>query len=217
MSGLVPLATLRPEGRQPALTGRKVEPVDHQGGHDVAAELVDLVDRARAGDARAWEELVARFRRLVAVITRSFRLGTDDAADVTQTTWLRLFESIDRVREPDSLAAWITTTARRECLRVRRSRTRELPCDEMEQHESRSFAAPGREIIRDEHRATLRAAVHGLPDRHRRLMATLLASPTPSYADVAVALDMPVGSIGPTRGRAIELLRRDPGILALAG
>lgn len=48
-------------------------------------------------------------------------------------------------------------------------------------------------------------------------MATLLASPTPTYADVAVALDMPVGSIGPTRGRAIELLRRDPGILALAG
>lgn len=88
----------------------------------MAAELVDLVDRARAGDARAWEELVARFRRLVAVITRSFRLGTDDAADVTPTTWLRLFESIDRVREPDGLAAWITTTARRECLRVRRSR-----------------------------------------------------------------------------------------------
>ena len=87
----------------------------------------------------------------------------------------------------------------------------------MEQHESRSFAAPGRGLIRGEHRARLRAAVHGLPDRHRRLMATLLASPTPSYADVAVALDMPVGSIGPTRRRAIELLRRDPGILALAG
>lgn len=183
----------------------------------MATELVELVDRARAGAAHAWEELVSWFRRLVAAITRSFRLGADNADDVTQTTWLRLYESIDRVREPDRLAAWIATIARRECVRVRRSATRELPSDGMDgRHESRSFDPPGQELIGAEHRAMLWKAVRALPEAHRRLMTSLMASPTPSYADVASILDMPVGGIGPTRGRAIRQLHRDPHILALA-
>ena len=68
-----------------------------------------------------------------------------------------------------------------------------------------------------EERATLWAAVQELPDRHRQLMSLLLASPSPSYADVSEAVGMPVGSIGPTRQRAMERLRRDPSVLALAG
>lgn len=184
----------------------------------VDGELVDLVRRARAGDDDAWEELVDRFRGLIAAITRSFRLAPGDAADVAQTTWLRLFESIDRVREPDRLAAWIGTTARRECLRLLRLSAREQPTEEpVRDEETPTFAAPGRELITAEERAVLWSAVHALPDRHRRLMSVLLATPTPSYATVAAALDMPVGSIGPTRIRALERLRRDPHVLALAG
>ncbi|CAN5922500.1 sigma-70 family RNA polymerase sigma factor [soil metagenome] len=181
------------------------------------ADLVDLVHRARAGDDAAWEELVDRFRGLIGAVTRSFRLAPSDAADVAQTTWLRLLESIERVREPARLAGWIATTTRRECLRVLRTSGRELPSDEVDRGEpSHSYAAPGEELIGTELRATVCEAVHALPDRHRRLMQVLMTEPSPAYATVAGALAMPVGSIGPTRGRAIEQLRRDPRILALA-
>lgn len=182
------------------------------------AQLQELVRRARGGDDRAWEELVERFRGLVAAITRGFRLSPSDAADVSQTTWLRLFESIDRVREPERLAAWIGTTVRRECLRVLRAAARELPTDQVERGEvSPSFDVPGQQLLATEARATVQDAVAGLSDRHRRLLTALFAAPRPSYARVADQLDMPVGSIGPTRQRAVERLQRDPRVLALAG
>lgn len=112
------------------------------------SELVDLVRRACDGDTNAWDELVRRVRGLIDAITRSFRMTTDDAADVAQTTWLRLLESIDRVREPDRLGAWIATTARRECLRVLRSATRQTPSDELDRSdEAVRFSPPGHELI----------------------------------------------------------------------
>lgn len=181
-------------------------------------QMAALVGRARDGEAAAWDELIRRFRGLVATITRSFRLGPDDAADAAQQTWLRLFESIDRVREPEKLAAWIATTARRECLRLLRRGRREDPADDVERcgDASDAYPAPGQELIAEQERSALWAAVRALPDRHRRLMTVLMASTRPSYEAVSDALGMPVGSIGPTRMRAIERLRRDPQLLALA-
>ena len=184
----------------------------------VEGQVHELVRRARSGDDRAWEELIERFRGLVAAITRGFRLSPSDAADVAQTTWLRLFESIDRVREPERLASWIGTTVRRECLRVVRMAGRELLTDEIDRAEpSPSYDAPGQQLLSAEARATVLDAVAGLPDRHRRLLTALFTTPCPSYAAVADELDMPVGSIGPTRQRAVERLQRNPRVLALAG
>lgn len=181
-------------------------------------ELNDLVQRARDGQDEAWEQLVGRFSGLVAAVTRSFRLSPSDAADVAQTTWLRLYESIGRIRQPLALGAWIATTARRECLRLLRARGREVPSEDLDRRaEHRAFAVPDDRVLRAEERSTVRAAVCGLPDRHRDLLSTMLASPSPSYAAIADTLDMPIGSIGPTRVRALERLRRDPQILALAG
>jgi len=182
-------------------------------------EVATLVGRARSGDRDAWEELVERFRGLVIAVTRSFRLAPDDAADVVQQTWLRLFESIDRVREPEKLASWIGTTARRECLRLLRKGGRERPTDDIDRHDdgSPAFPAPGQELLTAQEHRALWTAVQSLPDRHRRLMTVLMASTRPSYGSVAQALEMPVGSIGPTRMRAIERLRRDPQLMALAG
>ena len=184
----------------------------------VELEVTALVSRARSGDREAWEALVGRFRGLVVAVTRSFRLAPEDAADAVQQTWLRLFESIDRVREPERLAAWIATTARRECLRLLRVGGREDPTDDIERHRDPTgrFPDPGQELISAQERSTVRAAVLALPDRHRRLMTVLMATTQPSYSTVAEALEMPVGSIGPTRMRAIERLRRDPHVLALA-
>lgn len=179
-------------------------------------ELAGLVGRARSGDSAAWEELVSRFRGLVAAVTRSFRLAPDDAADVVQQTWLRLLESIDRVREPERLAAWIATTARRECLRLLRTAGRELVSDQVDGPDTGVFPAPWQGLIDAQERTAVWDAVRALPERHRRLLTVLLGTSRPSYVAVAERLDMPVGSIGPTRMRAIERLRRDPQLAALA-
>jgi RNA polymerase sigma factor (sigma-70 family) len=185
---------------------------------DIADDLVELVRRARAGDDGAWALLVNRFRGLLASIARSYRLANSDVEDVVQNTWLRLYESIDRLRQPESLPGWLTTTARRESMRLLRMSKREAPSDEMAAYTDTSgrVPAPGDELLHDEEHAVLWAAVQDLPRSHRRLLTTLMTAPSPAYVDVARELDMPVGSIGPTRARGIDRLRRDPQVAALA-
>ena len=118
------------------------------------------------------------------------------------------------VREPERLAAWIARTTRRECLRLLLVGGREEPTEDIARHGDGTgqVPAPGQELISAQERSTVQA----LPDRHRRLMTVLMATTRPSYMAVAETLDMPVGSTGPTRMRAIERLRRDPQVLALA-
>jgi RNA polymerase sigma factor (sigma-70 family) len=182
------------------------------------AQVANLVMQARAGERDAWEELVTRFDGLIVTIARSFRLNCDDVADVAQTTWLRVFESIDRIRQPERIGAWIATTARRECLRLLRRAGRERPTDDVDIDEGTpAFAAPGEDLIDAEERAAVGSAMAGLSDRHRRLMGLLMAHSRPSYAKVARTMDMPVGSIGPTRMRAIDRLRDDPHVIAIGG
>src|SRR5438034_5099746 len=94
------------------------------------ATLEDLVRGAAAGDQAAWNELVERFQGLVWATSRSYRLSRADAADVAQTTWLRLVEHLDRIHDPERLGAWLATTARRECLRHIRLHGREQLSDE---------------------------------------------------------------------------------------
>lgn len=180
-------------------------------------EVSELVRRARDGDATAWDALVERFGPLLTSIARRHRLSDDDGRDVAQTIWLRLFESIDRIRDPQRLPGWIATSARRECLRVLRSSGREVPTEDAA-HDvvSHAFPAPDQRLLVDEERAAVRAAVDTLADRHRTLVRTLLASPQPSYDAISLTLGMPVGSIGPTRMRALGNLRRRPAIAALA-
>lgn len=185
---------------------------------DLADDLVELVLRARAGDDGAWALLVRRFRGLLASIARSYRLANSDVEDVVQTTWLRLYESIDRLRQPESLPGWLTTTARRESVRLLRMSTRAAPTEQMAVYADSSgrLPGPGEELLDSEEHAVLWAAVHELPEPHRRLLLALMTAPSPAYADVARALDMPVGSIGPTRARGIDRLRRNPQVAALA-
>src|SRR5215831_13070195 len=88
--------------------------------------LVELVDQASAGDSDAWDELVDRFSGMVWAVARGHGLSSADAADVSQTTWLRLVEHLDRIREPERVGAWLATTARHECLRHVRAWRREI-------------------------------------------------------------------------------------------
>lgn len=182
---------------------------------DVAAlDLVALVEGARAGDARAWEQLVRRMDPLVRRIARGFRLADGDIDDVVQRTWLKLLENIHTIREPERLAGWLATTTRRMCLDVFQSHVREAPIDEIELPCGRP--SPEDVVIAAERSELVRDAVETLPPRQRTLIALMTQGPERAYADIADVLQMPVGSIGPTYGRSVQRLREHRTLAQLA-
>jgi RNA polymerase sigma factor (sigma-70 family) len=169
--------------------------------------LESVVCAAARGDQAAWNSIVDRFQGLVWATARAHRLSRDDAADVAQTTWLRLVESLDRIREPEHLGAWLATTARRECLRRIRQRQRELPDNEMERFESDTEQEPELVLFTGERDAALWRSFSRLSERCQALLRLLVSSAEPSYEVIGTALGMPVGAIGPTRMRCLEKLR----------
>ncbi|SDW74508.1 RNA polymerase sigma factor, sigma-70 family [Amycolatopsis xylanica] len=166
-----------------------------------------LLTAAAAGDQAAWNALVARFESLVWSIARGYRLSDADAGDAVQMTWLRLVENIDRIAEPDRLAAWLATTAKRECLQSIRRTSRD-PITTDTPLDRRDPTPPAEQaLLRRERDSALWAALAELGDQCRRLLRVLMAVPPPAYAEVAEALGMRIGSIGPTRRRCLEQLR----------
>jgi len=177
-----------------------------------------LVRGAAGGDEVAWRGLVERFSGLVWAVARAYRLTHADAADVYQTTWLRLAEHIRRIDHPDRVGAWLATAARRECLQSLRSTARTTPTDDMDRLDaSPAVGNPTEETVlaaEQEREDADRAAVvwralGRLSARCRELLRVLMASPPPSYAEVAAALVLPLGSIGPTRARCLQRLREE--------
>ncbi len=177
-----------------------------------------LVRGAAGGDEAAWRGLVARFSNLVWAVARAHRLANADAADVYQTTWLRLAEHIGRIEHPERVGAWLATAARRECLQSLRSAAKTAPTDDMDRlditaavgnptEEAVLAAETGREDAA--RAAAMWRAFERLSGRCRELLRILMASPPPSYAEVAAALGLPLGSIGPTRARCLQRLREE--------
>ncbi|AEV85788.1 RNA polymerase sigma-H factor [Actinoplanes sp. SE50] len=182
------------------------------------ADLVSLVTAAAAGDEAAWNALVARYASLVYATCRRWRLTEADAADVSQTVWLRLVENLSRLREPQALPGWLTTTTARECTRLYHCRQREHP----EDVESRLARTPAdddgpvdRDLIAAERDAALRAAFAELPEHCRSLLGMLMRDEPVPYAEISTRLSMPCGAIGPTRSRCLDRLRRNPALRAL--
>jgi RNA polymerase sigma factor (sigma-70 family) len=172
--------------------------------HDVAR----YVASAASGDRTGWDALVRQFGGLIRAIAHAHGLRDAHAADVAQATWLKLLEHLDDVREPGRVGAWLATTARRECLRVLRDCTRHRPL-EVEALEGESPEVPGEEMFVAERDRGLWHAFNRLRPRDQVLLDMLLvADPRPSYEEVSAALDLPIGSIGPTRARALERLRQ---------
>jgi RNA polymerase sigma factor (sigma-70 family) len=175
-----------------------------------------LVRFAAKGDAGAWEAIVERFSDVVWSVARGHGLSPADAADVSQTTWLRLAEHLDRLREPERIGAWLLTTARREAIRVSQQKRRLVPVVPMESLvEARARRATEPEPGEDagaERGAALWRAWERLSGPCKELLRALMANPAPSYQDVSRAFDMPIGSIGPTRARCLERLRTCVGV-----
>ena len=172
-------------------------------------EIGELVRRAAAGDGAAWEALTRRYTGLLRSIVRGYGLGAADADDAVQSTWIRLLENLDRIRDPERLAAWLVTTTRRECLRTLRRSGRESPTGD-----DRALDLPDPQpdldtaMLRDERDAALWSAFSHLAARCRTLLRLLFDDPPVPYADISQILGMPVGAIGPTRQRCLDQLRR---------
>lgn len=175
--------------------------LDHE---DVAA----LVVAARDGRQDAWDQLVRQFSGTLWAVTRSVGLGAAEANDVCQTAWLRLYEHLDRIEQPGRVGAWLATTAKREAIRVRQRSRRLQPTDDDTTAELPAQVDPlDHRLVGDERDVVVWEAFQELPARSRRLMSLLLIDPPISYREISTTLDIPIGSIGPTRARILAKLR----------
>jgi RNA polymerase sigma factor (sigma-70 family) len=178
---------------------------------DGHTDLATLLRAASEGDQEAWNAITDRFTSLLWSVARSYRLGSDDAEDVVQNTWLRLLENLTRIDNPEALPGWLATTARREALGILRRRGRtvltrdeDLGVDLADPASTDLDSA----LLEDERDVELWASFAKLPERCQQLLRVLMACDRPVYAEVSAAFDMPIGSIGPTRMRCLERLRK---------
>jgi len=178
---------------------------------DGHTDLATLLRAASEGDQEAWNAITDRFTSLLWSVARSYRLGSDDAEDVVQNTWLRLLENLTRIDNPEALPGWLATTARREALGILRRRGRtvltrdeDLGVDLADPASTELDSA----LLEDERDVELWASFAKLPERCQQLLRVLMAVDRPVYAEVSAAFDMPIGSIGPTRMRCLERLRK---------
>jgi RNA polymerase sigma factor (sigma-70 family) len=170
-------------------------------------DLTMLVRSAAGGERTAWEALVQEFTPMIWAVARAHRLHQADAADVAQTTWLRLVEHLGQLQDPTRVGAWLATTARRECLRVLREGEREVLVGEEGPEGASAELPPGDELLLTERDDALRASFSRLRASDQALLRLLAAEPRPAYEEIAAALGIPIGSIGPTRQRALARLR----------
>jgi len=180
--------------------------------------VTDLVARARNGDKQAWDALVERYAPLIWSICRRHQLGASDAADVSQSVWVRLVDQLDRIREPEALPGWLATTTRRECRRVVRAARESRPVAYLLDVENLpdQLARPADQgLLEAERHAALRQAFRALDPFSRQLVALLIQDPPVPYTEISARLGIPVGSIGPSRARCLQKLRRHPAIAAL--
>ncbi|TWF75877.1 RNA polymerase sigma factor (sigma-70 family) [Pseudonocardia hierapolitana] len=155
----------------------------------------------------AWSELASRYEGLVRAVVGSYRLQEADFADAVQNTWLRALERLHTVRDPDSLGGWLTTVARRECLALLARSRREAPTGVAEDQLVVEEPGPLAMVLAEEARRAVAHAVTELPVKPRALVSALFSTPEPNYAEVSRQMGLPIGSIGPTRQRALRTLR----------
>lgn len=189
---------------------------------DGEPSVSDLVSAARTGGQQAWNGLVERYAPLALCVVRRHRLSESDAEDVVQTLWLRLVEHLDEIREPAALPGWIVTTTRNECLRLLKAGQRTRPYDPLTA--AAVLEVPDTDpvdeqvlddVVSAERRQVLLAAFAELPDHHRQLLLLLVTDPPMSYTEISRRLAIPIGSIGPTRARALRRIRQFPAVSAM--
>jgi RNA polymerase sigma factor (sigma-70 family) len=182
----------------------------------LASRAALLFDAYRRGDASQMGELVALLTPILWHTVRAQRLDRESAEDVLQTTWLALVRSAESISDSQAILQWLIVSARRESWRVVKRSDRVEPKDfEADEFVSSDKDLPEEIVLRDDGDARLWGHIAQLPERCRALLRVIAFADRPDYAAVAESLGMPVGSIGPTRGRCLAKLRvqlaNDPG------
>lgn len=167
----------------------------------------ELLRTAVGGDPAAWEQIVRRYEPAVAAMVGAYRLQEADARDATQRTWLRMLEAHQQIREPEALGGWLKTTARRECLRILAEQRRVDPLPEETEYADATVDVE-RAVVDGDQARQLRSLLATLPARSFALLSSLFQDSPPGYAQLSASTGIPVGSIGPTRARALRKLRR---------
>jgi RNA polymerase sigma factor (sigma-70 family) len=170
--------------------------------------LARCLVRARDGDRNALDDIVRELNPLLWHVARSLGLGVEEAADVVQTTWLELLRGMHEIRAPQALTAWLVTTARREAwqTRTRLRKRADLDTDMLESTADQR-ADVVEQVATAERQRVLWRHVQRLSERCRALLRIVAFVDRPDYTAVAEAMQMPRGSIGPTRGRCLAKLR----------
>ncbi len=185
------------------------------------ASTEDLIGRVlRAGDdaTAAWDELVRRFSDLVWKVIRGFNLSDADRWDGFQATWLRALEKLHTLRDPERFAGWLAQVATNEVRStVLRHRTRVTPVDMTNDTRRADASDPSSNLIKAELVEAVREGFAELGSDCQQLLRLLVADPPLTYREIEAVLARPQGSIGPTRRRCLEKLRRTAALLALYG
>jgi RNA polymerase sigma factor (sigma-70 family) len=172
----------------------------------------DAFRRWRAGDDSALDELVRMMSPVLWHVVRATGLDREAAEDVVQNTWLTLVRSADSVRDAQAITRWLCTAARREAWRVSKSAARTRPVeDEVLDARLPVQTSPESEVVTDDEKTRLWKELARLPERCQKLLRIVAWDPRPDYSSVAEGLDMPIGSIGPTRRRCLDKLRVELG------
>jgi RNA polymerase sigma factor (sigma-70 family) len=173
-----------------------------------ADQVAEVVQRAADGDREAWEAIVQQYSGLIWSVVRGFRLGEHQSADVVQVCWLRLVENLNNLRDPRRLPSWLATTARNASVEALRQSKRLRPIDDAFEPVS-TDEPPDELVLRQERVQSIRAALVRLSERDQQLLNALVATPPMSYQEIGSRFGMPIGSIGPTRMRALRRLREE--------
>ncbi len=164
----------------------------------------------RSGDEHRMGELVDLLTPILWHTARSQRLDGHTAEDVIQTAWIRLVEHAGSIQDPQAVLAWLITTVRREAWRITKRETRAIVTDEVPEDATPPGSVPldpAAAVALREEQQQLWHHVGQLGDRCQALLRLVAFVDRPDYAAVSQALGMPIGSIGPTRGRCLAKLR----------
>jgi RNA polymerase sigma factor (sigma-70 family) len=180
----------------------------------------ELIRRVALGDRDAYNTLVESYTPLVWSVCISAGLGSTDSEDVVQGVWLRVVQHLAALREPEKFPGWLATIARNECVAVIRRTIRArstVAASASDLATDKAYGASAdKTLLENERSQAVRSALANLDVRCRELLSMLHASPPVSYADIGQSLSIPVASIGPTRSRCLDKLRRSPSIVSIA-
>jgi RNA polymerase sigma factor (sigma-70 family) len=175
----------------------------------------DAFRRWRSGDDPALDDLVRIMSPVLWHVVRATGLDREATEDVVQNTWLTLVRSGDSVRDAQAITRWLCTAARREAWRVSKAGSRTRPVeDDVLAARMPEETSPESEVVTNDEKAILWQAISRLPERCQKLLRIVAWEPRPDYSSVADTLEMPIGSIGPTRRRCLDKLRLELGGMA---